>query len=447
MAAALIGRTALRAALGSHGLSTSTLRSPLLNSLRPALSTHQIGLRQFSNSTRSSAVYVRFGGQPHKNWRPLNRDPWEWYLLGGLCVAGGIYVYTHLEKVPETGRTRFMDVSAKTEQQMAVQAGRMIEHEHGANTLPDNHPLALYVTNIVRRILLASNLGHIKGDSRDDEAVAGGMASGIIEHEDPRLRVDVGTPSKDAGVAQQKEWTVHVVQSAELNAFTTFGGHIVVYTGILPTCANDDGLAAVLGHEIAHVVARHPSEQVSLKKPFMTIAWVLEVFGLVPSGVGQMAVAFGLQLPSSRSHEYEADQIGVKLMARACFDPRESAEVFRRLHATVESQAGKLLTSRVVSFLGTHPWGPSRASALEARMDEAFAARAENSECGETQSRFEQFVDSFSKNGSGRKKSPPSPPVSLPPPSSSHGSWNAGDQSEFVDERPAGSRQGDTVWK
>jgi metalloendopeptidase OMA1, mitochondrial len=160
-----------------------------------------------------------------------------------------------------------MHVSAKSEARMADAMGKEIEREFGQSMLPANHPLTVHVTDIVRRIVRASNLGHVKGDEPPDDGFGGGsgMSTGVIEHADPRLRVDVGGPSQqDSPAAQQREWTVHVVQSKVPNAFTTFGawyacpeafdrltglgGHVVVFTGILPVCENDDGLAAVLGH-------------------------------------------------------------------------------------------------------------------------------------------------------------------------------------------------------
>lgn len=127
-------------------------------------------------------------------------------LLGG---AGGYYVF-HLEKVPETGRWRFMDVSPSMEKQMGEQAFQETMGEFGRKVLPDYHPQARFVQGVVQRIIRANGL--------EDK---------------------VGGPG----------WKTYVVKDdSTKNAFVLPNGTIFVFTGILPVAADADGLACVLGH-------------------------------------------------------------------------------------------------------------------------------------------------------------------------------------------------------
>tara|TARA_R110002095_G_scaffold43584_1_gene39522 strand:+ start:319 stop:1077 length:759 start_codon:yes stop_codon:yes gene_type:complete len=178
-----------------------------------------------------------------------------------------------------------------------------------------------------------------------------------------------------AGVSDRHdyEWETRVVASEEQNAYCLPGGKIVVYEGILPTCENEAGLAVVMSHEVAHVLARHGGERMSQQsavngaktlvayamrnqEQVTTDAW-MKAYG--------MATTYGVILPYSRKHESEADHIGLMLMARAGYDPAEAPRFWTRFAAASKGE-------KQPEFLSTHPADQSRASNLEQLLPEAL---------------------------------------------------------------------------
>lgn len=167
-------------------------------------------------------------------------------------------------------------------------------------------------------------------------------------------------------------WEVVVIDSdAVANAWCMPGGKMAVYTGILPVAQNEAGLAAILGHEVAHATLRHANERLSqvalfdllgrgldsrLRESRRREAW-MKVFG-----VGS---TLGVLLPYSRSHEHQADLEGLRLMARAGYDPEEAPLLWDRMNA-----AGG---ARPPVFLSTHPDPRQRAARLRANLPEAKA--------------------------------------------------------------------------
>jgi len=177
-----------------------------------------------------------------------------------------------------------------------------------------------------------------------------------------------------AAVADQPDfdWEFNVIDSEQINAFCLPGGKIAVYTGILPIMKNEAGLAAVMGHEVAHAVARHGGERISQQ---LGAQLALE---LASAGLGEMSpknkelalgalgagVNVGVMLPFSRSHELEADELGLDLAAEAGYDPREAVRLWERMEA-----AGK---GKPPEFLSTHPHEQRRISELQAQMPDAL---------------------------------------------------------------------------
>jgi len=186
------------------------------------------------------------------------------------------------------------------------------------------------------------------------------------------------------------EWEVYVISDDNTkNAFVLPGGKIFVFTGILPVCKNDDGLASVLGHEVAHQVARHSAERLSYAKVLFALGYTLELLGL-DVGLSRLILTFLLQLPNSRKAESEADYIGVRLMAKACFDPRETTRMWTRMSES--EKGGSLGGSASIDFLSTHPANKKRIKNLEQWMPEALDIRAA-SPCGDTTSQYEMFKE------------------------------------------------------
>jgi len=176
-------------------------------------------------------------------------------------------------------------------------------------------------------------------------------------------------------------WEVRVVVSDQVNAFCLPGGKMVVYTGILPVARTEAGLAVIMGHEIAHALAHHGAERMA-QQQLAQIAQVTagtSIEGLTPSqrtavmaaiGVGTQ---FGVLLPFSRSHESEADRVGLYLMAVAGYDPAEAPRFWERMMAL---ERGK---GRPPEFLSTHPATERRVRDLERWQPEARALYAESS--------------------------------------------------------------------
>jgi len=173
----------------------------------------------------------------------------------------------------------------------------------------------------------------------------------------------------DPGVAES--WTVTVFREDQANAFALPGGRIGVYEGLLKVAENQDQLATVIGHEVAHVVARHPAERISTSYATETGLQLLQILSGAPStdknqlfGLLGLGAQVGILLPFSRVQETEADRLGLDLMARAGFDPRQSVELW---HNMARSGGAK-----PPEFLSTHPSGTTRIRDLEARLPSAL---------------------------------------------------------------------------
>jgi len=169
-----------------------------------------------------------------------------------------------------------------------------------------------------------------------------------------------------------EQWETVVFKDESANAFALPGGKMGVHTGLLRVAKTDGQLAAVMGHEVGHVLARHGSERVSeslvTSLGLQATAAILgdshsPKKGLLMAALG-IGAQFGVLLPHSRTQESEADWIGLKLMAQAGFDPRESAELWRNMM----KDGGKAPPE----ILSTHPASDRRIRDLEARIPEAM---------------------------------------------------------------------------
>jgi predicted Zn-dependent protease len=175
--------------------------------------------------------------------------------------------------------------------------------------------------------------------------------------------------------AQGFEWGVSLVNNPEANAFCLPGGKIVVYSGILSITRNEPGLAAVMGHEIAHATLRHGSQRLLKTQLAQTILqgasvsvsladMSLEQQRAVLGAIG-MGTQVGVLLPFSREHESEADERGLLYTARAGYDPREAIAFWQRMDAASAGQPPE--------FLSTHPAHGTRIQRLQEFMPNAVA--------------------------------------------------------------------------
>lgn len=166
-------------------------------------------------------------------------------------------------------------------------------------------------------------------------------------------------------------WEFNVVDEATVNAWCMPGGKVVVYTGILPVTKDETSLALVMGHEIAHAIARHGNERMSQGLAVQGAGMTLQVMASQKPNLAKdlLLQSFGIgtqlgMLAYSRNHESEADKMGLVFMAMAGYDPRSAPEFWKRMAA----QGG----AKPPEFLSTHPNDERRVADLEAYMPEAM---------------------------------------------------------------------------
>ncbi len=168
------------------------------------------------------------------------------------------------------------------------------------------------------------------------------------------------------------KWEFNLIESEEKNAWAMPGGKVVVYEGILPITKDEAGLAVVMGHEIAHAIAKHGNERMSQgliaqmggmallkaleEKPGKTRQLWMTVFGV--------GAQYGVMLPFSRLQESEADHLGLVFMAIAGYDPNEAVEVWKRMAQMKEGQAPP-------EFLSTHPSNETRIRKIKETIPKA----------------------------------------------------------------------------
>lgn len=170
------------------------------------------------------------------------------------------------------------------------------------------------------------------------------------------------------------QWEVVVFDDEQVNAFALPGGKIGVYTGLLNVAQNQDQLAAVIGHEVGHVIAQHGNERMSqgtlINMGSQAVGQVLAANEVPQTGPIMAAIGLGMQvgvqLPFSRAHESEADVIGLQLMAKSGFDPRQSVNLWQNMEAASGGE-------RPMEMLSTHPAPQTRISNLQANMEPALA--------------------------------------------------------------------------
>ncbi|KAH0565637.1 hypothetical protein GP486_000969 [Trichoglossum hirsutum] len=234
---------------------------------------------QFPHLQRRTAYRIGYpgGGPRYSRFDRVNYLKARWsqspvVRYGAVCLVGcGVYFYTsNLEEVPVSGRRRFNIVSPEVEEEFAKQMYRQALQQFGNKVLPAYHPDSRLVQRVLNRLIPASGLG-------------------------------------------DEKWEIHVINDPkQINAFVVPGGKVFVFSGILPICETEDGLAVVLGHEIAHNVAHHSAERLSQVMWMYIGMWALSSLFGSPDFLSQILIDFGFMRPGSRKQESEADYIGLK---------------------------------------------------------------------------------------------------------------------------------------
>lgn len=268
----------------------------------------------------------------------------RWWVLIVFAVYAAFSWFGGAKTDPFTGEKARYGASVDEEAQLGLQAFEEVLSQE--KPLDASDPTAKQIEGIARRLVARAS---------DVEA---------------QLAAEHSQPSPD--LAKTFKWSVAVLQSEQANAFCLPGGKMAVYTGLIPVTQNENAMAVVMGHEIAHALLRHGSQRMAQQK--------LVQIGQMAAGVAvgemdmqqqQMLMAvlgaglqYGVVLPYGRDHETQADEVGLMLAAAACYDPHEAIPLWNRM-----SEIGG--GARPPEFASTHPDPANRIANLQAMMPRA----------------------------------------------------------------------------
>nr|WP_070961155.1 M48 family metallopeptidase [Hyphomonas sp. Mor2] len=296
----------------------------------------------------------------------------------GIIILGLIglvaYYLANQELNPYSGKSEFNTISIDQASKLGAQSYTQMLRQEGQNVICGAG--AASCTPAGRRVFNTVN------------EIGERLRVAAIEMEEDYLAAGYSF----APVAREFDWTFNVIQSEQPNAFCLPGGYVAIYTGILDITGNYDQqvtlediedvdkLAVVMGHEIGHALAHHGAKRMS-NAQLAQIGTVAVGLGLGDMDPGQarmvqqamgMAAQGGL-MAFSREHETEADKIGLELLVRACYDPREAPELWRRMGQIGGGQ-------RPPEWMSTHPASETRAANFEQWMPGAI--KMYESRCG-----------------------------------------------------------------
>lgn len=265
--------------------------------------------------------------------RTLSRS---WHMLAGFALLG--VILWSCSSVPITGRKQLNLVSDSEMQSMSYQQYDQFLKESKLSTDREK-------TAMVKRV--------------------GARIQGAVEQ---YMRAN-----NMAGQLEGYAWEFNLVENDELNAWCMPGGKVVFYTGILPVCKDEAGIAVVMGHEVAHAVAKHGSERMSQSMLAQGLGSALSValadkpaetqnLWMTVFGVGAQ---YGALMPFSRQQESEADHLGLVFMAMAGYDPHAAVPFWERM-----ASAGG--GGKPPEILSTHPSDQTRIANLNKLMPEAM---------------------------------------------------------------------------
>jgi predicted Zn-dependent protease len=290
-----------------------------------------------NEDVRAVDAAIEAAAQDHlRRWRVSRRTLLRAGM--GLLAWPAAQALQACSSVPVTGRSQLRLISEQEEAQIGVQAFQQLrqqEVQKGRLLTEREDPAAhAWVKRVADRIIWASSLG------------------------------------------SKYNWQYMIINAPKtVNAAAIAGGRIIVYTGILPVAGSDAGLATIIGHEVGHVMAHHTAERISQDELVNILALAAGAAGggdLAVAAVG-LGAQVGVLLPYSRTQESEADHIGILLMAKAGYDPRESVALWHRMD---QASGG---SGRGPEFLSTHPNPGTRIANLESWIPQAWPYYQNNS--------------------------------------------------------------------
>jgi len=243
-----------------------------------------------------------------------------------LCLYLLCLFFLGCSHAPETGRSQFIVMSPSQEIQLGDEAYDEILEEEKTITTGPKYEMVQRVGN---RVALAAE----------------------------RLYPDA---------VKNYQWKFSLIKDKDMvNAWALPGGKCAVYTGLLPVTENEDALAIVMAHEVAHVIARHGAERASHSMASAIVAGVaMSEMNKTDRTILLAAYGLGVALPFSRAQESEADQLGLYIAADARYDPREAIPLWQRMEAASEHKP--------YEFMSTHPSPTSRITKLRGWMPKAM---------------------------------------------------------------------------
>lgn len=273
----------------------------------------------------------------------------RWWILLLFAGYAAWQWFGSAETDPYTGETAHYGASAAEEVQLGAQAYQQVlgdAHAQGA-LLPPDSEVSQQIRTIAQRLVARV----------------------------PEVTTQLAQRNQQQAPTfyEQFQWDVSVIQSDQANAFCLPGGKMAVYTGLLPVAQTEDAMAVVMGHEIAHALLRHGSQRMAQQELVQMgqMAAGMAIGGMDPQQQQAVMAAlgagaqYGFILPYGRSHETQADQVGLMLAAAACYDPRQAIPLWERMSASSGGQSPP-------EFASTHPDPANRIQSLQSLMPQAL---------------------------------------------------------------------------
>ena len=286
-----------------------------------------------------------FGGQQQgRARRPGLFGNIRWWVLLAFAGYAAFYWFSNRAVDPYTGESVLIDSSLDASQEKALGLQAYQEILAQERPLDPNAPQSREIQATAQRLIAKVD---------------------VVE---TALAEEHGL--KPAHFARDFEWEVNVIPSDQANAFCLPGGKMAVYTGLIPVARTVDAMAVVMGHEIAHALLRHGAQRMAQQKMTQIGQMAGAASGMDPQQQQMMmsAMGYGYLLPYARSHETQADEVGLMLAAAACFDPQEAIPLWERMGQASGGQS----TSE---FASTHPNPGTRIQNLQALMPKAMQYR------------------------------------------------------------------------